>query len=845
MQPVLNLEDGWQILKTQGIDRVFAMVDQDEKVSFTVQESSTLYTIVYRMCVQKPPHAYNAQLYERFIQTIEQRLTDTVLPTILAEKPGPGLVIQLVRKWEQHKIVSSWLCKFFMYLDRYYTGKAGRPTLSSICTLRFESVIFNAVQAQATATILEAIRDIRARYSVIAVARADARLASATTSTTSSATSTSPFVPEAHSSSTSAPSTSSSTSSLAKELDLQAHPWLKASIQLYLELEPIKSTVYRRSFESAFLRETTNFYTLKSAAWLAGKDDLVSAETSTTPLNLESSASAISCSNYVARAEVIFELESVLQNQLLHRCTEPFLVKALYDALLAKCYRGLFSQQVGGLKDIFAAPRERAAGELAQLFRLFAFLPDALPLIANEFKEHLIKTGSALQTEYIKGEEPAAAAAPAASSASAAVQSQGDNYIAALLDFHEAQYQTLSTSFQSHVIFSKAFKQAFENLVTVKTTPNGVPINHVELLAAYLDTVLKKPAQVPPSAAARLSEAAMDAKLESIARVFVYLADKDLFLEAAAKYLSKRLLNQRSESIEAERLMITKLKLRCGAQYTNRLETMVNDMRTSALQQAAFESWLNREAMSLGGIEFSVSTLTLGSWPAITHDPLNLPSELELCHSKFEQFYHSITSNRRLRWIHSLSSVIMRIKLGEGAPFEAVMTTFQAAILLLVNEHFNTGISIQEITDRLGVAPDTIKLLLRSLVSGQYPLLIKEPADSYSPSHLIKPNINFTTQSRRIRLPLPVAKSQSSTADRMAAAKVVSDRKPAIEAAIVRVMKKRKVLAHQALVSEVQTILQPLFPVESSDVKTEIEGLIARDFLERDRERPHVYHYLP
>ncbi len=42
--------------------------------------------------------------------------------------------------------------------------------------------------------------------------------------------------------------------------------------------------------------------------------------------------------------------------------------------------------------------------------------------------------------------------------------------------------------------------------------------------------------------------------------------------------LAKRLLNQRSSSTDAERSMISKLKLRCGAQYTGKMEGMLADL---------------------------------------------------------------------------------------------------------------------------------------------------------------------------------------------------------------------------------------------------------------------------
>ena len=72
--------------------------------------------------------------------------------------------------------------------------------------------------------------------------------------------------------------------------------------------------------------------------------------------------------------------------------------------------------------------------------------------------------------------------------------------------------------------------------------------------------------------------------------------------------------------------------------------------------------------------------------------------------------------------------------------------------------------------------------------------------------------------------------------------KVFQDRQYQIDACLVRVMKTRKSLAHQSLVSE--TFAQIAFPAKPADVKKRIESLIEREYLERDRNDPQTYNYL-
>jgi cullin 1 len=67
--------------------------------------------------------------------------------------------------------------------------------------------------------------------------------------------------------------------------------------------------------------------------------------------------------------------------------------------------------------------------------------------------------------------------------------------------------------------------------------------------------------------------------------------------------LARRLLNQRSSSDDMERLMISKLKSKCGAQFTAKMEGMLNDLSIGSEHAAAFEKYCKENADRTG--EFS------------------------------------------------------------------------------------------------------------------------------------------------------------------------------------------------------------------------------------------------
>lgn len=73
---------------------------------------------------------------------------------------------------------------------------------------------------------------------------------------------------------------------------------------------------------------------------------------------------------------------------------------------------------------------------------------------------------------------------------------------------------------------------------------------------------------------------------------------------------------------------------------------------------------------------------------------------------------------------------------------------------------------------------------------------------------------------------------------------VEEDRKPQIEAAIVRIMKARRTLDHHSIVTEVTRQLSSRFMPNPTVIKKRIESLIEREFIERDEKDRKLYRYL-
>ena len=73
---------------------------------------------------------------------------------------------------------------------------------------------------------------------------------------------------------------------------------------------------------------------------------------------------------------------------------------------------------------------------------------------------------------------------------------------------------------------------------------------------------------------------------------------------------------------------------------------------------------------------------------------------------------------------------------------------------------------------------------------------------------------------------------------------VMEDRGQFMDSVIVRIMKSRKQMHHNDLMSEVIKILSTKFQPDPSSIKKRIEALIDRDFIERDSKDLRLYNYL-
>jgi len=218
---------------------------------------------------------------------------------------------------------------------------------------------------------------------------------------------------------------------------------------------------------------------------------------------------------------------------------------------------------------------------------------------------------------------------------------------------------------------------------------------------------------------------------------------------------------------------------------------------------------------------------------------VRVPLELNVYQDIFKEFYLCKHSGRRLMWQNSLGYCVLKANYPKGKK-ELSVSLFQTVVLMLFNDA--QSLTFQEIKDTTAIEDKELRRTLQSLACGKVRILNKNPKGrDVEDEDSFTFNVDFVAPLFRIKVNAiqlkETVEENTSTTER-----VFQDRQYQIDAAIVRIMKTRKVLSHTLLITELFQQLK--FPIKPADLKKRIESLIDREYLERDKTNPQIYNYL-
>uniref|UniRef100_A0A663LNW2 Cullin-4B n=1 Tax=Athene cunicularia TaxID=194338 RepID=A0A663LNW2_ATHCN len=441
---------------------------------------------------------------------------------------------------------------------------------------------------------------------------------------------------------------------------------------------------------------------------------------------------------------------------------------------------------------------ENRISDLTQTYQLFSRVKGGQQILLQHWSEYIKNFGTTIVVNPEKDKD----------------------MVQELLDFKDKVDHIIEVCFQKNEKFINLMKESFETFI------NKRPNKPAELIAKYVDSKLR-------AGNKEATDEELERILDKIMIIFRFIHGKDVFEAFYKKDLAKRLLVGKSASVDAEKSMLSKLKHECGAAFTSKLEGMFKDMELSK------DVMYMQNQSDPGNIDLTVNILTMGYWPTYTPMDVHLNSEMIKLQEVFKTFYLGKHSGRKLQWQTTLGHAVLKAEFKEGKK-EFQVSLFQTLVLLMFNE--GDEFSFEEIKMATGVEDSELRRTLQSLACGKARVLIKNPkgkdvedGDKFIFNGDFKHKL-FRIKINQIQMKETI-EEQVSTTER-----VFQDRQYQIDAAIVRIMKMRKTLGHNLLVSELYNQLK--FPVKPGDLKKRIESLIDRDYMERDKDNPNQYHYV-
>jgi cullin 1 len=555
---------------------------------------------------------------------------------------------------------------------------------------------------------------------------------------------------------------------------------VKSIVWLYESMGMGSLDAYNTDLEEPLLNSTREYYARKREDWI----------NDSTP-------------DYLIKAEEALNEERNRVADYLNSSSESNL-KVVEEEILEKVEMVLLEKESSGCRALLQNDKSE---DLQRMFRLFQRLENGLNPMAAILQNFISMMGDDIVNrrqarldgvEKDKNDDP--------------------KFVKSLISLHEKYLGVVKKDFSGHSLFQKALKDAFVEIVN----KNVGQFSNAELMSTFCDRILK-------SGGEKLSETEVEESLDRIVQLFSYLTDKDMFAEIYRNQLAKRLLNQRSTSDDAEKLMIAKLKMQCGTQFTSKMEGMLADLAVGSEQRSEFEQRMRNVDSKL---DFSVQVLTTGFWPTYKSPEVALTPEMSKCMGVFKEWHDKKHQKRKLTWMFSQGNASVRGQFGKKS-YDFQVSTLQAIAM----NAFNDGATktFEELSRDLNLEEGILKPLMHSLSCGKYKVLLKSPVgNKINTTDTFTANGKFSCNMRKIRIPMASLDANFNTK------RVEEDRSIAIEAAIVRIMKARKTLQHQQLLAEVLAQLA-FFNPNPRVVKKRIEALIDREYLERSTDNAHAY----
>ncbi|XP_068169694.1 cullin-3-like, partial [Antennarius striatus] len=584
---------------------------------------------------------------------------------------------------------------------------------------------------------------------------------------------------------------------------------IKNACQMLMILGLDDRSMYQEDFECCFLNMSREFFQMESEKFLAKN-------------------SAIVYIKYV-EAKINEETERVLH--CMDKSTKEPIVSLIEKEMISKHMKNIMEMEDSGLAHML---KHGKTEDLACMYMLFSRVPDGVKTLCEGLSSYLIEQGKALVLDHGEAKNPV-------------------DIIQSLLDLKDQFDHFLTESFRSNELLKKNIRGDFEYILNLNS-------HSPEYLSLFINDKLRQSSK-------ETIEQEVSTILDKVSELFKLMEEKDLFERYYKQHLGRRLLNNTSVSDDSEKNMIYKFKRECGYQFTSKMEGMFRDMSVSEATMDEFRQHIHQKGASLKGVDIVVKVLTAGCWPIQSATTkCSIPAAPSHAFEVFRGFYLKKHSGRLLTLHHHLGGAELnatfynaikkddsdvdvggaQVTNSNTRKYILQVSTFQMIVLMLFNSRDKW--TYEEIQQETDIPERDLVRVLQSVACGKSSqrVLIKQPKTKEILSkHVFTVNEQFTSKLHKVRIQTVVAKHGESENERKETLrKVNEDRKYAIEAVIVRIMKARKKMQHKDLVREVTQWLSARFLPSPVVIKDRIGGLIERDYMARVPENHKEYVYV-
>ncbi|KAH8739012.1 cullin 1 protein-related [Cryptosporidium ryanae] len=825
----VGFEERWLVIKSEAIEPLESYLltrirkDDNAKSVFTAEEYSRIYTLIYNMCTQSQRN-WSRQLFLKYSETLENFLREKVLVK-LKGVPGPELIFEFQLGWSNYLLYLHWMERFFGYLNKYYLKISGEGDLMLKGMNIFYDTIFIEIKDELSISFSKAVETSRFGNKVI------------------------------------------------------DDEYLKEVVNICLELSQRSNIlgIYENEIENILIHSLCSHYKLLADKWVK-VDSLM---------------------EYLNHIQESLNSEQERCTSYLTDSTWRKFKKSLISIFLSEVDI-VVSQQSSIKKLLFDNEFE----QLKLLYSLLSSLSNGIQILSAQIKKYILECGQAvidefnklicqkdntdLETMISKDEEEALLSGKVNKNRNYLSwitckriktpfikSTQELLFVQTIMSLYDHLNYLLTNCFERDTFIQKAINESFEVIVNMDVGCH----NQAQLICNYCDNLLKKQSFICMNSQSFSESDYFYIISTKIVELFSFIHSQDYFLEIYRYSLAKRLLQNQNTDFEKEELtIISLLKNKCGAGFTSKLEGMILDIQTNRelnikynnyLEDVGFKSEIENEEVevcennilsdfnSMGddnkffnyskSIEFYVNVLTSSNWPTFVYSNINLPPTLKKYVDRFEEFYFTETDHRKLCWIHWYGQCIINYNkkdlTGININYEITCNTLQACILLLFNN--NSILSISEIKNLLQIDASVLKKQIKSLTTTGILIMkhIDKTDDSLLPLKrddfdlIFEINQEFNPVQTNIIIKTP---SQGETAIKD---RIEEDRSHAIEAAIVRIMKLKREMEQNELISHVTSQLEYIRP-SAVLIINKINYLIEREYLSTHEEDPSKYIYV-